>query len=193
VPLYSAWAFDFILLYWMLYNISTGALGTSTYTLLLYLACTAQHGAINAAMGHEMVHRRGLIHKICGTMAYFKMLYAHFYISHIRSHHKKVATPEDASTSRLNESLYEFFWRTIPDSYVEVWKFERTRLRQQGCDKWWQGLIYNRLITFNVGQAVYMVGIWNIFGTRATVFHFLVSFLNILMFEAINYLEHYGL
>ena len=41
VPLYSAWAIDFILLYWMLYSISNGTLGTNTTTFLLYLACTA--------------------------------------------------------------------------------------------------------------------------------------------------------
>ena len=41
IPLYSAWAFDFLLWYWMLYNISAGTLGTNTTTFVLYLACTA--------------------------------------------------------------------------------------------------------------------------------------------------------
>lgn len=94
-PLYVSWAFDFYLLYWILYEISTGHLGTNNRTFILYILCAAQHGAINAAMGHEMIHRRGLVHKICGTAPYFKMIYSHFYIEHLRLHHKKVATPQD--------------------------------------------------------------------------------------------------
>lgn len=81
-------------------------------------------------MGHEMVHRRGLIHKICGTAAYFKMLYSHFYIEHLRLHHKKVGTPEDPQTSRLNESLYQYFWRAIPEGFVDVWRYENSRIKE---------------------------------------------------------------
>jgi alkane 1-monooxygenase len=98
-----------------------------------------------------MVHRRALVHKICGTLAYAKMIYGHFFIQHIRSHHKKVATPSDPSSSRLNESLYEFYWRTIPEGYKEVWDYEMDRLKNQGSDRWWQFFLYNRLITFNLG------------------------------------------
>jgi len=159
----------------------------------LYAACAAQHGATNAAMGHEMVHRRGLIHKVCGTAAYFKMMYSHFNIEHLRLHHKKVATPEDPQTSRLNESLYQYFWRAIPEGYIDVWRYETARIREQGLDKVWQKVLYNRLITLSAAQFAYLALIWVIFGPRAFTFHVIISFLNILMFEAINYLEHYGL
>ena len=49
------------------------------------------------------------------------------------------------------------------------------------------------MITFTVAQFAYLGLIWLIFGTRAFTFHVIISALNILMFEAINYLEHYGL
>jgi len=39
----------------------------------------------------------------------------------------------------------------------------------------------------------YLGLIWKFFGLRALVFHFIVSFTITLMFEAVNYLEHYGL
>ena len=79
---------------------------------------------MNAAGGHELAHRRALIHKITGTFSFFKMLYAHFFIQHNRSHHKKVATPEDSSTARLGESLIEFYARAIPSGFIEAWNFE---------------------------------------------------------------------
>lgn len=81
-------------------------------------------------MGHELVHRRELVHKVMGTMTYAKMLYSHFFIQHIRSHHKKVATPNDPSSSRLGESLYGFFLRAIPAGYGEVQEYEVKRLTE---------------------------------------------------------------
>lgn len=76
---------------------------------------------------------------------------------------------------------------------MEVWNYEQARLKLLGNDKWWQILIYNRAITFNVGQLAYLGIIWAIFGLRALVFHCILSIIITLMFEAVNYLEHYGL
>lgn len=144
-------------------------------------------------MGHELIHRKNLFHKITGTLSYSKMLYSHFFIQHIRSHHKKVATPEDPATARLGESLFQFWVRAIPEGFVEVWDYEQARLKQQGCTQWWQFLIYNRLITFNIGHALYLGAVYAIFGTRALAFHLVYSAIITLYFEAVNYLEHYGL
>ena len=93
---------------------SIGKSGETTSAFLIHAFSCAQSGALNAVVGHELFHRRGLIHKIFGTLIYNKMIYGHFFIQHIRSHHKKVATPLDPSTARLGESLYDFFWRAIP-------------------------------------------------------------------------------
>ena len=57
-------------------------------------------------IGHEFIHKRNIVEKVMGTLSYSKMLYSHFFIQHIRSHHKKVATPQDPTTARFGESLY---------------------------------------------------------------------------------------
>jgi alkane 1-monooxygenase len=54
-------------------------------------------------------------------------------------------------------------------------------------------LVYNRLITFNIGHALWLGAVYALFGTRALVFHLIYSAIVTLMFEAVNYLEHYGL
>jgi alkane 1-monooxygenase len=145
---------------------------------------------LNAAVGHELVHRRQIIHKILGTLAYSKMMYSHFLIQHIKSHHKKVATPEDPSTSRVNESLLYFYWRAIPEGYVEVWNYEKKRLEQDNISAF---SIYNRAISFNVGHVLYLALVYYFLGTTIFVFHVVYSSIITLMFEAINYIEHYGL
>jgi alkane 1-monooxygenase len=102
-------------------------------------------------VGHELFHKKAVIHKFFGTLAYVKMIYGHFFIQHVRSHHKHVATPLDPSTARIGESLFYFYQRAIPEGYKEVWDYEQARLKQQGSDKWWQTLLFNRCITFNAG------------------------------------------
>ena len=54
-------------------------------------------------------------------------------------------------------------------------------------------MLYNRLITFNVGHVLYLTLVYLIFGGRTVVFHLLYSAMVALMYEAINYIEHYGL
>lgn len=106
IPLYAYWVIDFIFFYWVLYDIYSGKIGTNSFSFFIMAICVAQMGAINAIVGHELVHRKVLIHKFCGTLVYAKMIYSHFFIQHVRSHHKHVATPLDPSTSLLGESLY---------------------------------------------------------------------------------------
>lgn len=118
------------------------------------------------------------------------MLYSHFFIQHIRSHHKKVATPLDPSTARMNESLYWFYLRAIPYGYVEVWDFEKRRLEQ---DRKSPFSLENRLITFNLGHAIWLGIVCKVFGSYTLVFHLAYSLAVTLILEAINYLEHYGL
>jgi alkane 1-monooxygenase len=129
IPIYISFIMDITFLMYMLWSVSVGRVGETIGQLVMYAFCSGQVGALNAVIGHELVHKRNIIHKICGTIAYAKMMYGHFFIQHIRSHHKKVSTPEDPSTARMGESLYQFYWRAIPEGYVEVWDYEVNRLK----------------------------------------------------------------
>lgn len=131
IPLYSYWLLDFASCVWLLNGISNGTFGQTTSSFILYALCGANIGSTNAAVGHELFHRKQLIHKIAGTLAYVKMLYAHSVIQHIRSHHKKVGTPEDPSTARLGESLFHFWGRVLPEGVIEVWNCEQDRLTKK--------------------------------------------------------------
>jgi alkane 1-monooxygenase len=65
----------------------------------------------------------------------------------VKSHHKKVATLEDASTARFGESLFAFWLRAIPQGFVEAWDLEAKRLGPDGKSVvWWEHLLYNRMI-----------------------------------------------
>jgi len=53
---------------------------------------TAQCSAVNAAVGHELFHKKSKVHKAFGILAYAKFYYSHFYHAHVKFHHKLVAT-----------------------------------------------------------------------------------------------------
>ena len=53
--------------------------------------------------------------------------------------------------------------------------------------------MYNRLITFTAGEILYNALIGYIFGIKGMVFNLVVSLITTLLFETVNYLEHYGL
>jgi len=190
IPVYLVFFLDYTVYYGLLYAVSTGKVAQTLPSFILYAVCYAQPGAINATIGHELFHRKQKIHKIFGTLSYSKMLYSHFYIQHLRSHHKWVSTPLDPSTSRFNESLYAFYLRTIPGGYKETWKIETERLEREGKT---QLSIENRMKSFTLLHALYLGVIYSIFGGFTVLFHLAYSFVIVCMLEAINYLEHYGL
>jgi alkane 1-monooxygenase len=129
IPLYTIWVMDFAILYWLMYRVSIGEICLTAGQFLSYAFCAAQPGAVNAVVGHELIHRRWIFHKIMGTLSYFKMFYSHYFIQHIRGHHKIVGTPADASTARFGESVFEFYLRAIPRGLEEVWEYEQNRLK----------------------------------------------------------------
>ena len=114
IPLYTVWVLDLFLLFTLLNDVSSGRIGNTSSSFFYYAICGALPGALNAVVGHELLHRRNIIHKITGTLAYAKMIYGHYYVHHIKNHHKDVATPKDAVTARMGESVFSFYWRAIP-------------------------------------------------------------------------------
>jgi alkane 1-monooxygenase len=193
IPLYCVFVMDVGVLIWFMHRVAIGEIGVTLGNLMLYAFCSAQSGGLNAVIGHELIHRRYIVHKIVGTLSYAKMMYGHYFIQHVRSHHKKVATPEDPSTALLDENLFQFWIRTVPAGFVEVWEYEVARLKQAGSTAAWEFLLYNRMFTFMCGQLAWLGLCYWVFGGRAVAFHLLHSLFVVLMFEAVNYIEHYGL
>ena len=161
----------------------------------MYAYCCAQPGALNATVGHELLHRKSLVHKVFGTFSYGKLGYSHYFIQHVRGHHKNVATPGDNSTARADESVYQFYMRVVPSGYIEVWEYEQNRLKQLngGVNSLLDSLLHNRLISFTLFEALYFGLIFTVFGGKGLAFHILTNIIVLSQFEAVNYLEHYGL
>jgi alkane 1-monooxygenase len=147
-------------------------------------------GIFGINVGHELGHRVNKFEQGLAKALLLTSQYMHFFIEHNRGHHKRVATPDDPSSARLNEPLFTFYYRTIIYSYISAWKIAIKDVRKKG-DKiiGWQ----NEMVRYTVIQIAFVVTIFIAFGWVITLCYLVAAALGIALLETVNYIEHYGL
>lgn len=147
-------------------------------------------GAIGITWAHELCHRNGPVERFLAEALLASVSYTHFAIEHVSGHHKNVATHRDPATSRLGESFYRFYPRTVIGSFLSAWHIEAARMEKQG-----KGLLSpsNRMLRYGAEQLLIYGGIWILFGGLGIAFFAAQAVIAFSMLEVINYLEHYGL
>ena len=155
-------------------------------TLSVGIVC----GALGINVAHELGHRETWWEQLMSKMMLLTCHYMHFFIEHNRGHHKNVSTDEDPASSRLNESLYAFFVRSVRDSYLDAWKLEAERLRREAKPAL---SIANEMIWYQIIQVAYIAFIGIFFGIQTMFLVIIAGIIGFLLLETINYIEHYGL
>ena len=144
--------------------------------------------AINTA--HEMGHKKEHMERWFARIALAPSFYGHFFIEHNRGHHVRVATPEDPASSRLGETFWAFWPRTVAGSLKNAWRLERTRLRR--LDKATFSLRNDVLNAWAMTVVLWGV-LMALFGVGILPYLLIQAVLAFSLLEAVNYLEHYGL
>ncbi len=178
------------------------------FTILLYLfaitsrpfgtaelvGLTFSLGVILGGMGinvaHELGHRQTAYEKFMAKALLLPSAYMHFFIEHNRGHHKNVSTQEDPASSRLNETLYHFWVRSVVYGFISAWNLERQRLQRAKQSVW---SLKNEMIRFQLIQILFWVAIGLVFGWLALLLYTGAAIVGFLMLETVNYIEHYGL
>ncbi len=144
--------------------------------------------AINTA--HELGHKKEHLERWFARIALAPSGYGHFFIEHNRGHHVRVATPEDPATSRMGESFYRFWPRTVAGSVTNGWELEKNRLRRMGKSTW--TLRNDVLNAWSMTVVLWAVAI-ALFGWSIVPYLVVQAVFAFSLLEAVNYLEHYGL
>lgn len=179
----------FILLWIYFSQIATGTL--ATYELV---GMTFSVGIIVSILGinvaHELGHRNTKYEQFMSKTMLLSALYMHFFIEHNKGHHKNIATDLDPASSRKNEIVYTFWFRSVIGGYLSAWRIENKRLQKAG-----KAIvsIYNAMIHYHIIQAAYLIGIGLYFGWAVVPYAIGVAVIGFLLLECINYVEHYGL
>jgi alkane 1-monooxygenase len=144
--------------------------------------------AINTA--HELGHKKEHLERWFARIALAPCGYGHFFIEHNRGHHVRVATPEDPASSRLGETFWGFWPRTVVGSVVNGWKLEKTRLRRMGKKPY---TLRNDVLNAWAMTVVLWAALVLLFGVGIVPYLLLQAVLAFSLLEGVNYLEHYGL
>jgi alkane 1-monooxygenase len=156
----------------------------------LLLTVGAVNGmAINVA--HELGHKKNKRDRHLAQLTLAPSAYGHHVIEHHFGHHRHVATPEDASSAKLGETLWEFMPRSLIGSVKTAIDIEKTRLQRQHKSFWHP---HNELLQ---GWAISITGVAVMVGaTRSWAsvpFLMAQALYGGSLLEVVNYLEHYGL
>src|SRR5580704_4907239 len=144
--------------------------------------------AINTA--HELGHKRASMERWLSKVALAQSGYGHFFIEHNRGHHVRVATPEDPASSRLGESFWAFWPRTVSGSLRNSWRLERTRLRRMNKRVL---TLRNDVLNAWAMTVVLWAAVIAAFGVGVLPYLVIQAVFAFSLLEAVNYLEHYGL
>ena len=147
-------------------------------------------GGIGINTAHELGHKPESHERWLAKIALAQSCYGHFYIEHNRGHHVRVATPDDPASSRVGESFYAFWPRTVLGSLVSAWRLERRRYARRGQHPFRLG--NDVLNAWLMTAALWMtMVVW--LGLGILPFLVLQALMALTLLEAVNYLEHYGM
>ena len=147
-------------------------------------------GMFGVTVAHELLHSGTAFERSLAEILMTLLHYPHFCIEHVYGHHRNVATPVDAATARLGESLYVFLGRTFLGSLRSAWRTETARLVRTGQRVWGPG---NRMFGYAAGLASFYGLIGLLFGWRGVFFFAVQGVVALTILEIINYVGHYGL
>ena len=195
IPLYSVLFMDFALYFYLLIGISTGKIGKTPVDLLIHVVGGALLGSVNTTCGHELFHKRPLVHKMFGILPWFKMLSGHLYMYHLQLHHKYAGHPVlDPSLPHLNQSLYSYCSYNSIKAYIVTYKYEEKRLAKKKVQySPFNILAYNRVILFNIIHVLMLAVIYMFLGWKGVVFQVVYAWMVVMFVDSTNYVEHYGL
>ena len=176
-------------LLYSLFIVTNNSLSTlETIGIVFSLGIILGANGINVA--HELGHRKTMFEKLLGKMLLIPSHYTHFFIEHNHGHHLHVSTPNDPSTAKYNQSLYQFWWQTVSGTYKEAWRIQN-RLNAMENRKFYA--VKSDMFWFTIIQISYLLLIYFIFGTQGTVIALFAGIVGFLVLETVNYIEHYGL
>lgn len=142
-------------------------------------------------VGHELVHMtRSKLSVTLGRLLYSMIGNPDFSIEHVYIHHAHLGTDKDPATAKKGESVYRFFFRSSYQGHVAAWRFELERLKRCGSSFFsYKNKMLSGYLMCLIWPAIYFI----IGGFKGLLVCGCLMIAGKFIFEAINYVEHYGL
>jgi alkane 1-monooxygenase len=159
------------------------------FIIIAILSTGISSGMSGIIVAHELIHRPQKYFQYLGLWNLWTVNYIHWYIEHIRVHHRFVGIPDlDPATSKYKENCYHFIIRTIPQQFISAYNEEVRFLRKRNKNS----LINNFVIK---GVIITLITWIILYSIAPVIFLAFIgqSLVAIILLELVNYIEHYGL
>lgn len=167
---------------------ATADLSIIGFTGLALIAGLTAGLAINT--GHELGHKNSKLEKTLSKLVLAVPAYGHFSIDHNRGHHSTVSTPEDCSSARMGENIYQFALRDIPGAFVRAWRYEKERLNNRGKPALHPDNQILQSHALSLAIAIFLVATLGWSMIAFLLIHHVAAYWQL---TSANYVEHYGL
>ncbi|MGK0388540.1 MAG: alkane 1-monooxygenase [Maribacter sp.] len=147
-------------------------------------------GAWGIAIGHELGHRINSWEKYLGKILLFTSLRMTFLTFHNHGHHRHVGTPLDPSFADRNVSSYIHVPKSLFLTWIDAWKIQMKLLKARKASFF---SIYNDVFWYTVIQWTAIIAVGIILNWQTALGFVCAGLTGSLLFELINYIEHYGL
>lgn len=158
--------------------------GLDRYTLMAALSTGTNSGISSIVIAHELIHRKTSFQRYLGIFLLGTVNYMHFYVEHIRGHHKNVATDLDPASAKEDEGLWGFVLRTIP----RQWESAFDIMKEKNVVP-----LKNTVVLFLLAQIVSWFCMYFVFGRAVLAAWLIQSLFSIFLLEFVNYIRHWGL
>ncbi|MDO9453320.1 MAG: fatty acid desaturase [Stagnimonas sp.] len=159
-------------------------------SLIGLLVAVGMVNGVGINTAHELGHKTNVLERWLAKITLAPVAYGHFFIEHNKGHHKNVATFDDPASSRMGESFWAFWPRTVVGSLKSAWGIERERLERKGQPVWSH---HNENLQAWSMTVVLFAALTVWLGPWALVFLIAQAIYGFSLLEVVNYLEHYGL
>jgi len=144
---------------------------------------------VSVAVAHELLHKLSFAHRSLAAVLLVSVMFGHYRIAHTE-HHRRVATEEDFSTARKNETPYTFVPRSLLGGLIESYKAEKARLSTANCSVLSAS---NEFVRNWILSLLLLITVYVTFGLRGAVAFLVQAAVAVSVHEMTSYVEHYGL
>lgn len=184
-----AMGFSIILLYAHL--VHAGHFATTSSAVGAFVSMAFIQFVVTAPALHELFHRENIFLRWYGRVGQVLIFDPWREITHVVTHHMRVATPDDPDYARRGDTVYGHIVRSLYGQVIEAHHLERTMWTKRGR-KWWDlrnGWVHRAAML--IGFTAVLLAIGGVEGTLLAIGVCLVG--PRAMLEVFNYCNHYGL
>lgn len=145
---------------------------------------------LGITVAHELGHRPSSFDRILAKALLVVVGYGHFFVEHLRGHHRRVATREDRASAPRGMGSYRFLARSLTGGFVHAWHLEARRRSARGRAAWH---LSNWVLLGSALSLPLLALAWVAGGAAGTLLVVVQAAWVVVLLELVNYVEHYGL